>query len=332
MTEEYPAKYYQKEADNFIRCRLCPHNCKIADSKTGICKVRKNINGNLYSLNYGKVSSLGLDPVEKKPLYHFHPESEVLSVGSWGCNMSCVFCQNWQISQQKPPLKDYQPEEIVKLALNKNVKLLAYTYSEPTVFYEYMLETAKIAQTKGLKNIMVSNGFINQEPLEELLPYLDAANIDLKAFNNEFYQKNCNGGLEAVKNNIKLLEQKIHLEITTLIVSELNDDLAKLNRLFKWIAELNPDLPLHLSRYHPAYKLNNPATDLDFMKKAYQTAKKELNNVYLGNTIIENTADTYCSNCGEKLITRKSYNIKSNLDNNHCPNCSHSLYGQFEKF
>ena len=330
MNEKYPAKYYQKEAGNFIRCRLCPHNCKIADSKTGICKVRKNINGKLYSLNYGKVSSLGLDPVEKKPLYHFYPGSEVLSVGSWGCNMSCVFCQNWQISQQKPQiLKDYQPEDIVQLALEKDVNLLAYTYSEPTVFYEYMLETAKIAHNKGLKNIMVSNGFINQEPLEELIPYLDAANIDLKAFNNQFYQENCNGGLEAVKNNLQLLEEKIHLEITTLIVTELNDDLEELNRMFKWIAGLNPDLPLHLSRYHPAYKLDNPATDLSFMKKSYQKAKKQLNNVYLGNTIIENTADTYCSNCGEKLITRKSYNVKSNLENNYCPNCSHRVYGQF---
>ena len=181
------ARFYKEEEENKIRCQLCPHSCLISESKTGICQVRKNVNGKLYSLNYGKVSSLGVDPVEKKPLYHFYPQAEVLSLGSWGCNMSCQFCQNWQISQQKPPLNDFKPEEIVQLAIRKNVDLIAYTYSEPTVFYEYMFDTAKIAQENNIKNIMVSNGFIKQEALKELIPYLDAANIDLKAFNDHFY-------------------------------------------------------------------------------------------------------------------------------------------------
>lgn len=329
MSDQYPAQFYHQLDNGLLKCDLCPHNCKISNNKTGICKVRKNIDGKLYSLNYAKVSSLGIDPVEKKPLYHFHPQAEVLSVGSWGCNMACSFCQNWQISQQKPQLREFKPAEIVETALEKDIDLLAYTYSEPTVFYEFMLETAEIASKKGLKNIMVSNGFINEKPLRRLIPYLDAANIDLKAFNNEFYEQHCRGGLEAVKRTIEILAQTIHLEVTTLIVTDLNDDLKELEALFSWLADIKRELPLHLSRYHPAYKLNNPPTDLELMKKAYQTAKKYLDHVYLGNTIINNTADSYCSNCGEKVIRRKAYNVENSLDANRCPNCDAKFYGEF---
>jgi len=329
MSDQHPAQFYHQLDNGLLQCELCPHNCKINDNKTGICKVRKNIDGKLYSLNYGRVSSLGIDPVEKKPLYHFHPQAEVLSVGSWGCNMACSFCQNWQISQQKPQLRDYKPAEIVQTALKKDIELLAYTYSEPTVFYEFMLETAEIAHEKDLKNIMVSNGFINQKPLKRLIPYLDAANIDLKAFNNEFYEQHCRGGLEAVKRTIKILVQAIHLEVTTLIVTDLNDDIKELESLFSWLADINREIPLHLSRYHPAYKLNNPPTDLELMKKAYHTAKKYLDHVYLGNTIINNTADSYCSSCGEKVIKRKGYNVENSLDGNKCPNCGAKFYGEF---
>ena len=329
MNDQHPAKFYQSEENGLVSCKLCPHNCKISNNKTGICQVRKNINGKLYSLNYGQISSLGIDPVEKKPLYHFHPQADVLSLGSWGCNMSCEFCQNWQISQQQPQLREYSSAEIIQTALAKDIKLLAYTYSEPTVFYEYMLETAKKASQEGLKNIMVSNGFINEKPLKKLIPFLDAANIDLKAFNNDFYQKHCNGGLEAVKNTIKLLAEEIHLEVTTLVVTDLNDDLKELEELFSWLADINSEIPLHLSRYHPAYKLDNPSTKLDLMKKAYKKAKKHLDHVYLGNTIIKNTADTFCNNCGQKLIKRKTYNVENRLQKNKCPHCGAKLYGEF---
>ncbi|TDO84824.1 pyruvate formate lyase activating enzyme [Halanaerobium saccharolyticum] len=330
MNDQHPARFYHSEGDERIGCELCPHNCIIPNDKTGICMVRKNIGGELYTLNYGKVSSLGVDPVEKKPLYHFYPQAQVLSLGSWGCNMSCGFCQNWRISQQKPQLRDFKPAEIVETAVEKDINLLAYTYSEPTIFYEYMFETAEIAHQKGLKNIMVSNGFINQEPLEELIPLLDAANIDLKAFNNEFYQQHCNGGLESVKRTIKMLADEIHLEVTNLIVTDLNDDLGELKNLFKWLADINQEIPLHLSKYHPAYKLDNPPTDLELMKKAYQEAEKYLDHVYLGNAIIENTADTFCSACGEKLIQRRSYNVENRLQNNRCPDCGELIYGEFE--
>jgi pyruvate formate lyase activating enzyme len=329
MTDQHLAEFYHLTENELIECDLCPHNCKIYNNKTGICKVRKNIEGKLYTLNYGKVSALGIDPIEKKPLYHFYPQAKVFSLGSWGCNMSCNFCQNWQISQQKPQLREFKPAEIVQAALDKNINLIAYTYSEPTVFYEYMLEIAKIAAEKDLKNIMVSNGFINEKPLKRLIPFLDAANIDLKAFNNDYYKNYCNGGLENVKKTIKMLAEEIHLEVTTLIVTDLNDDLSELKDLFKWLAGVSSEIPLHLSRYRPAYKLDNQATDLEFMKKAYHEAEKYLDNVYLGNTIIENTADTFCSNCGEKLIMRKSYNVRNKLDDNRCPNCGEKIYGEF---
>lgn len=331
MTEYHKAKYYHNLKDGQVKCDLCPHNCIINEDKKGMCQVRKNIDGELYSINYGKVSSLGVDPVEKKPLYHFYPGEGVLSLGSYGCNMSCVFCQNWQISQNEPQsLKEYSPEDIIEFAQNKNLNLLAYTYSEPVVFYEYMLDTAKLASKNGIKNIMVSNGFIEDEPLQELLAYLDAANIDLKSFRDDFYKNHCQGGLEKVKNTIKNMADQIHLEVTTLIVTDLNDNLAELEELFKWLSSINNDIPLHLSRYHPAYKLDNPPTDLNFMKDAYKLAKKYLNHVYLGNAIIKNTADTYCSKCGAKLIKRKAYNLNINLKDNHCPECGAEVYGVFK--
>lgn len=211
MADQYPAQFYHSEENGMIGCDLCPHNCIISDNETGICKVRKNIDGKLYSLNYGTVSSLGIDPVEKKPLYHFHPRAEVLSLGSWGCNLACSFCQNWQISQQKPQLREFKPAEIVEAALEK-----------------------------------------------ELIPFLDAANIDLKAFNNDFYQEHCHGGLESVKET-----------------------------------------------------------------------KKYLDHVYLGNAVIKNTADTYCSSCGNKLIERNAYHVKTELEDNYCPHCGKKLYGKF---
>lgn len=330
MTKKYPAQFYNLTGDGFIECKLCPHNCKIKNNSVGICKVRKNIDAKLYSLNFAQLSALGVDPIEKKPLYHFYPNSEVLSLGSWGCNMSCLYCQNWQISQQRPKLKEYQPQELIEIAKNKNIKFIAYTYSEPIVFYEYMLETAKLAAQEGIKNIMVTNGFINQKPLEKLLEYLDAVNIDLKAFNNDFYKNTCGASLAEVKKTIKFAADKVHLELTTLIIRDLNDDLKELEAMFKWVAEINHKIPLHLSRYYPSYKLDKPATDLKLMKKAYKKAKKYLSHIYLGNTIIKGTADSYCSSCGEKLISRKQYTVENKLNKNKCNNCGADFFGSFK--
>lgn len=277
------AMYYKNVVDH-IECRLCAHHCRIKEEKTGICRVRKNIGGKLYSLNYGKLTAIHDDPVEKKPLYHFMPATRTLSLGSYGCNFSCRFCQNYEIAQEEPSfLIDRTPEDIVDMAIREGFPSIAYTYNEPTVFYEFMLDTAKLAHSKGLKNIMVTNGFIEKEPLEELLEYMDAFNIDLKTFNDETYRKICGGRLQPVLETIKLANGKSHVEVTTLIVTGMNDTEEELTQIFEWLSGIDKDIPLHLSRYFPAYKYHEPPTDIDFLKRMNEKAKKYLNHVHLGN-------------------------------------------------
>ena len=275
---------YYKLFDDHIECQLCAHHCRIKEEKTGICRVRKNIEGKLYSLNYGKLTAIHDDPVEKKPLYHFMPGTRTLSIGSYGCNFACRFCQNYEIAQEQPSfIIDRTPEDIVNMAIREGFPSISYTYNEPTVFYEFMLDTAKLAHSKGLKNIMVTNGFIENEPLEELLEYMDAFNIDLKTFNDETYRRICGGRLEPVLETIKLASSKSHVEVTTLIVTGMNDTEEELTRIFEWLAGVDENIPLHLTRYFPAYKYNEPPTDVDFMRRMHEKARKYLTNVHLGN-------------------------------------------------
>ena len=277
------ALYWQKEKDN-IRCLLCPHLCLIANSKTGKCRERKNVDGQLYSLNYGVITSIGLDPIEKKPLYHFRPGTTILSYGSRGCNFSCSFCQNYRISlEPNPPSVIMSPEEAVQKVRDENLTSIAFTYNEPTVWYEFMLETARLARESQIKTVCVTNGFINKEPLEELLGYMDAFNIDLKSFSDSFYRKICGGQLEPVLSTIKTINKRAHLEITTLVVENENDDLVALEELFKWIASIDTGIVLHLSRYYPSYKMTNPATKIETLLKAKRLAEKHLDNIYIGN-------------------------------------------------
>src|SRR6056297_374079 len=277
------AMFYEQKDNGLVKCLLCPHNCTIKQDKLGICGVRINKDGTLYSENYGEITSMGVDPIEKKPLYHFHPSEGILSLGTFGCNFGCLFCQNYRISQDKPNTSKQTPDQIIKHAKDRNLMGIAYTYSEPVVWYEFVYETAIKAKNEGLKNVLVSNGYINHKPLEKLYKYLDAANIDLKSFNNDFYKKICGGSIDPVLETIKYLNNKIHLELTTLIVSNQNDDESELEDMFKWIADINRDIPLHLSRYFPNYKMDEPATKEQTIKKAYQLAKKHLNYVYIGN-------------------------------------------------
>lgn len=277
------AMYYKIE-DDHVECRLCAHHCRIKEDKTGICRVRKNIGGKLYSLNYGKLTAIHDDPVEKKPLYHFMPGTRTLSLGSYGCNFACRFCQNYEIAQEQPSfVLERSPEDIVDMAIREGFPSIAYTYNEPTVFYEFMLETAKHAHSKGLKNIMVTNGFIEREPLEELLDYMDAFNIDLKTFNDDTYRKICGGRLEPVLETIKRASSRSHVEVTTLIVTEMNDTEEELTQIFEWLAGVDKNIPLHLTRYFPCYKYHEPPTDIDFMKKMHEKANKYLTHVHLGN-------------------------------------------------
>ena len=321
-----PALYSEKLTENKVQCRLCPHDCKINDGKTGICLVRKNINGELFSENYSKVCSIAFDPIEKKPLYHFYPGSIILSVGSVGCNLKCKFCQNWEISQTSvsnyPYLKDYSTSEILNIALeNKQNTGIAYTYNEPIVWYEFMLDIAKQAKNNKLKNVMVTNGFINKEPLKEIINYMDAFSIDLKAFTEEFYKKYTSSKLEPVKETIKFIKESgKHLELTNLVITDLNDDEQTFSKMVDWISgEIGKNTVLHISRYYPTYKMNNPATSKSTLLKLYKIAKKKLNYVYLGNIRTGEGQNTFCEYCGNLIVTREGYfTDKKGLDDEGC--------------
>jgi len=284
------AMFYEKLPNAQIHCRLCPHNCIILPKCTGFCGVRENREGTLFSLNYGRVSSLALDPVEKKPLRKFFPGSYLLSVGSVGCNLRCPFCQNYTIARVQ--LEDTETiflksealvAKAVALKAQGNIGI-AYTYNEPTVWYEYVYETAQLARSAGLCNVLVTNGYINREPLMQLLPYIDAMNIDLKAYQEDFYRHIVKGGLEEVKATITLAAKHCHVEVTTLIIPGLNDSVDDITALAQWLAGLSPDVPLHLSRFFPNYEMTDrPATPVETLRALGEVAKGFLNNVYLGN-------------------------------------------------
>jgi len=284
------AMFYEKKENGNVQCFLCPHRCAVLPDGTGICGVRKNIGGVLYSLNFEQVSSMGFDPIEKKPLYKFHPGSHILSVGSVGCNFSCPFCQNYSIAKAKlsevetsTVMSEDLVEKAVSMKSQGNIGI-AYTYNEPTVWYEYVYETAKLAKEAGLVNVLVSNGYICQEPLNMILPYIDAMNIDLKGYTEGFYRNIIKGGLEDVKATIETAAAKCHVELTTLVIPELNDSPEDMEKMAKWISTISPDIPLHLSRFFPRYKMTDrPPTPVKSLTKLESVARKYLNNVYLGN-------------------------------------------------
>lgn len=326
------ARFYKKEAVNKVRCVLCPHRCFIPNNRTGICMARKNVDGILYTMNYGEVTSYAMDPIEKKPFYHFYPGSEIFSIGTWGCNFKCTFCQNWTISQQKVLAENFDKEGIVEMAKAENSIGIAYTYNEPTIWYEFVYDTAKLAKENGLKNVLVTNGFISEEPLKEILPLIDAMNIDLKAGNESFYRELCSGQLPPVMRTIKIaFETGCHIELTTLIIPTLNDRQEELEGIVNWVASISDDIPLHFSRYFPQYKMDLDPTPIETLLTAYEIGKKKLKYVYLGNVASEvGGANTYCPKCKNELIHRDFYivNIKG-LNKNICKNCGEKIYGQF---
>ena len=279
------AQFYEKLEENKVRCSLCPQSCIISPGKTGFCRVRKNIQGILYSLIYAETSSIALDPIEKKPLYHYHSGEFILSVGTKGCNLACQFCQNWNISQA--PVVQTQTvtsDYLVKEAKRLNSFGIAYTYNEPFIWYEFVLDTAQLAKSEGLKNVLVTNGFINQKPLEEILPFIDAMNIDLKSIDDLFYKKYCFGKLAPVLETIKTSHKKCHIELTNLVIPTLNDKDENFINLVNWIYDnLGDSLPLHFSRYFPCYKMDFAPTPIETLKQAHSIAKEKLKYVYLGN-------------------------------------------------
>ena len=283
------AMFYKNLDQGSVLCFLCPHNCKIGVGGRGLCGVRQNRGGTLYSLNYGEISSIGVDPIEKKPLYRFHPGSYILSVGSIGCNLKCPFCQNHSIARVKPEEVYTQPadsEQLIVKALslkNQGNIGIAYTFNEPTIWYEYVYDTARLAKENGLLNVLVTNGFIGKEPLEKILPFIDAMNIDLKAYSEEFYQDFVKGGLAEVKATIARASENCHVEVTTLIIPGKNDSVSEIEAMAEWLSTISRELPLHLSRYFPRYELNLEPTSLKTLEELKKAAQKHLDYVYIGN-------------------------------------------------
>lgn len=321
------ALFWEKQGEgDKVQCRLCPQLCVIAGGRTGFCRVRRNENGTLYTMNYSQVSSYGVDPIEKKPLYHFYPGTDIFSAGTVGCNLRCGFCQNWQIAHGEPAVIDISPERLVAAAGEEHHGRrsigIAYTYSEPLMWYEYVLETAQLARQAGLKNVLVTNGFINEAPLLQLLPYIDAMNIDVKGFSDEYYNKTCAGELHPVLRTVELVYQKCHVEITTLLVTGLNDAPEEIEGLVDWLAGLDKDIPLHFARYFPNYKMDLAPTPLTTMEMAREIAGRKLNYVYLGNVPGSAAANTYCPRCRALVIERNGYRTRAGgLDGHKCREC-----------
>jgi pyruvate formate lyase activating enzyme len=325
-----------KISNKKVECLLCPHYCKIAEGKTGICGVRKNTGNKIDLMTYGVLSGYSLDPVEKKPLYHFFPGYNILSVGSYGCNMRCDFCQNYNISQKIPEslIPETTPEKIIKAALSaeKNIGT-AFTYNEPVIWFEFMRDAATCAKNEGLFTVMVSNGYVNSEPLNEIIQFIDAFNIDLKAFNDNFYRKLTGADIEPVKNCLKQIAKSgKHLEITTLIIPGQNDDEREMALQSEWIAgELGKDVPLHLSRYFPMFRRDDPATSQETLNRLFEIASGNLDHVYMGNTISDSGQNTCCPKCGTTVTIRSGYKTSLlNLDREgKCTGCGALVYRHF---
>jgi len=333
------AMLWRKADGNKAQCYLCNWHCLISPGKTGFCRVRKNIDGKLYSLNYDRVCAANADPIEKKPLFHFLPGSSTFSIAAMGCNFQCEFCQNWQISQvieEEIEGEAISPAKIVEAAKRGGCESVAYTYTEPTIFMELCTDTAKLARAAGLKNVFVSNGYMTIEALEEAKGWLDAINVDLKGFSEMYYKKLCKARLEPVLETIKYIagETDIWMELTTLLVPDENDSEDELKQLTAFIASVNPEIPWHISRFFPQYHLmDHEMTGLESMRRAYEIGRAAgLKYIYVGNVPGDNRESTRCAGCGAMLIERSGYTIVSNkIKNNACPGCGQSIFGVFER-
>ncbi|KXB00585.1 radical SAM protein [candidate division MSBL1 archaeon SCGC-AAA259M10] len=325
-----PAKFWEKSSGEDVKCVLCPRECNISPENVGYCRARKNIEGELYTLVYGESTSANPDPIEKKPLYHFYPGSRVFSMSTAGCNFECKHCQNWNLSQASVEEIDtefIEPEEAIERTKKTNCQGIAYTYGEPVIWFEYALDVAKLASEEGLYNVFVTNGYMNLDGWKELKPYLDAMNVDVKAFSDKFYKTICGGA--SVKPVLETCEwavdNGIHLEITNLIIPEENDSPEEIRKLCQWIAQdLHPRVPIHFSRFRPMYKMvDKSSTPVSALERALEIAKDEgLEHIYVGNVPGHEADNTYCPECGELLITRHGFSVaKYNLKDHQCPSC-----------
>ena len=331
------ALLYKKGGSGKVECLLCAHRCTLKEGQSGVCRVRKNIKGRLYSLNYDRVAAIHSDPIEKKPLYHFLPASTSYSIAAMGCNFNCAFCQNHSLSMVEDEAgilgERISPEDIVSAALRTGSQSIAYTYSEPTIYFELMIETARLAKEKGLKNVMVTNGFMSPEALGMMAPYLDGANVDLKAFSENFYRKYCDAGLAPVLDTIKGMKNRgIWVELTTLLIPGLNSDKDELKKLISFITELDPAIPWHVSRFFPHHKLlDTPITDTGLIFDVLQTAKETgIKYLYGGNIASDKWSNTTCPSCEALLIERSGYYTQvRNMSAGTCTNCGEKIAGVF---
>jgi len=329
------AMYYEKLPGGKVQCTLCPVMCILGEGERGSCRARINIGGMLRTLVYGRIVAANDDPIEKKPLFHFLPGSRAFSIATAGCNLGCVFCQNWQISQALPEEAHHMvvtPEEVVAEAKRSGCQSIAYTYTEPTVFYEFMLDCARLARREGIRNVWITCGYINPDPLRELCKVLDAANIDVKGFDEAYYRRYCSASLEPTLVALRIAhEEGVWVEVTNLIVPGGNEDPAMIRKLSAWhMAHLGPDVPVHFTRFHPAYQmLDAPPTPPAALETAGQIAREAgIRHVYIGNIETASGEDTFCPNCGRRLIQRKGFVVvRNDLRDGRCPNCGAAIAG-----
>lgn len=327
---QVPAPEFTSSDGDAVQCLLCPRECLMDPGASGVCRGRSNRGGSLVLNNYARVTSAAIDPIEKKPLYHFHPGSSILSLGTFGCNLNCAFCQNWHISDPRNPdslgLRHLPPEAVlpmVKRHSGGGCVGVAYTYSEPVVWYEYVRDTSELVSDAGFVNVLVTNAHLNERPWTQLLRHIDACNIDVKGFDPDFLQRVCGGDLSVVVRNVELAyEAGVHVEVTTLLVPDGTDDPDDLSKLSEWLAGVDEDIPLHLSRYYPHHRMQRPPTTMETMLRAREIAREKLNHVYLGNILAPGASDTLCPECNSMIVKRSGYRVRVNgLDGDRCAAC-----------
>lgn len=322
------ALYYEKLADGSVRCLLCPNLCLVKEGSSGRCRLRRNEKGMLIADSYGRTVTAAVDPIEKKPLYHFLPGSTILSIGPNGCTLTCDHCQNWNISQQDSPVSYIPPERLASMAKENSSIGVAFTYTEPLLWYEYLKDTLPLLRREGLRSVLVTNGYLNEEPAAELIGEVDAFNVDLKAFSDNFYRDYCGGRIDPVKKFIEIAAGMTHLEVTTLVIPGLNDSPGEIEAMCRWLASVSPSIPLHLSRFFPRYRMNGiEPTPGATLQKAYDIARRFLDYVYIGNIFIEGTENTFCPGCGEAVIKRTGYSVGMEGQDGACPRCGNILKG-----
>jgi pyruvate formate lyase activating enzyme len=321
------ALFWESLDHEHIQCHLCPRRCCLASGEVGVCRVRENIAGRLTASSYAQVSSISLDPIEKKPLFHFYPGRSILSLGAVGCNLACVFCQNWQISQDSVSTELLTPEQAVQLAQQYKGNLgIAFTYNEPLIWYEYILDTERLVHEAGMKTVLVTNGYIEEQPLYDLLPFIDAMNVDIKSMRDHFHRELTGGRAAPPRRTVEIAHQSCLVEVTNLVIPNWNDSDEEISELVDWLAGIDPTIPLHFSRYHPAYRMHEPPTPAATLQRAREIARQKLPYVYLGNIVSSGAEDTHCPSCKSTVIKRSGFNVDSvHLRNGKCAFCGNPI-------